>query len=177
MRRRFISVVGVAAASVVIAPALAFGAGGGYGPSAAIPGGVPGGFTSVRSAHIFSLAGGKLRVRDGQALITVIAPRGSLVAGTQVAITGARVAGLRAGLGAFSHYRVLAAAGVVLDHRGAPRTSRHPITVTVNDPQLRPGDLIVVFRGGHFRVAGRVSQIDTVSFDVRGVTEFAVLGA
>ena len=172
---QFGGAVGIAVASIALGGTLAYGASGGYGPSAAIPNGVPGGFTNVLVAHTFTYAGGKIRARVDGVIITIGAPRGSMVSGTQLAITTARNGAIREGLGNYSRFRILAAAGVVLDFHGAPRTSRRPIAITVMSHALRAHDIVVVYRSGHFITAGRELRNGILSFDIRGVTEFVVL--
>jgi len=166
----------MATATLTGIAAAAGAAGGGYGPSAAVPGGVPGGFTSVAVARTFTPRGGVLRAKvDGLTVMTKVAS-GDLSGGTQVAITRANVHSVQKGLtGPLRRDHVVFAAGLVLDSKGRARSARHPMAITVTGASLHVGDEIVVYRAGHFVVVGRVTVKGRFTIKTRGVTEFAVV--
>jgi hypothetical protein len=151
-------------------------AGGGYGPGAAVPVGVPGGFTSVAFAGTLPRHGGVVRVKVEGATINVVVPGGSLRFATQVAITKAYFPAVEIGLtGGLHGHRVIIAAGFVLDRQGHALRSAKPITITIHDAQFKVGDVIVEYRGGYFTPVGKVTRNGVLTITVTGVTEFAVV--
>ncbi len=155
---------------------IAGAAGGGYGPSGAVPSAVPGGFTSVVIAESFTSGGGKVHVGLEGFSVTATVPRGALPRGGQVAFTNAHYGPIKKSLkGALRGDDVIFAVGFVMDHNGKALKSRLPIIIKITDPKLVVGDIIVAYRGGKFVKVGVVTVNGQATIDVTGVTELAIV--
>lgn len=155
---------------------VAAAAGGGYGPSAAVPVNVPGGFRQALVVHTLPIRAELLKVRVPVGAMDISVLGGTFVTPVQIAVTRGNDVGVARSLtGALAGDRTLLSAGVVLDNSGRPVTSAREIVVTLHNPNLRAGDLVVEFRDGGFHVVGVVGRAGVVRVAVRGVTEFAIL--
>jgi hypothetical protein len=158
------------------ASGIAGAAGGGYGPSGAVPSAVPGGFTSVVIAKTLTSEGGKVHVSlDGFSVMAIV-PKGALPGGGQVAFTRAKDAALKKGLsGSLRGDNVVIAVGFVLDRNGRALKSKMPIDIKITGSDLKVGDIIVDYRDGKFVKIGTVTIAGQATIDPSGVTELAIL--
>lgn len=169
-------VIAVAAAGVLSGPGIAGAAGNGYGPGNAVPPGVPGGFTSVISVHVVGERGAKLGARLDGDHITIDVPGHAFTRQVQVAVTQANRVRLHHALpGSLQHDTVVFGGGIIFARSGHAENSTKPVSVTLTGANLKVGDVIVAFRSGHFVVIGHVTRPNTVTIDVRNVSEIAVL--
>ena len=167
----FLSVVTIATTGAV-----ANAASGGYGPSSAIPIGVPGGFSSAIFARTFSPHGGHALVRDGRELLNIRILPGSFKYGFQMALTSANTNSIRLELkGKLQGDVPVFASGFVLERRGHPLGSKRPVTITITSDNLKRGDIVVRYFRGRFVPVALLVRNGTLVLALRGVTEFAVI--
>ncbi len=173
---RLSAAVVLGACGLMAASGIAGAAGGGYGPSGAVPSAVPGGFTSVVTAKTLPSRGGRVDVSFDGFTVRATVPKGALPKGGQVAFTRANDGALKKGLkGALKGDNVVFAVGFVIDHNGKALKSKLPIVITITGAKLKVGDIIVVYRGGKFVKVGVVTIAGQATIDVTGVTELAIL--
>lgn len=173
---RMAAAVALGICSFLAASGIAGAVGGGYGPSGAVPSGVPGGFTSVLMARSLASGGGTVHAAFDGCSVTASVPGGALPGGGQVAFTRAKDGALKQGLkGKLNRDNVAFAMGFVLDHNGRALNSTRPIAITITCSSLKVGDVIVAYRGGKFVKIGVVTVAGEAAIEVRGVTELAIL--
>lgn len=166
-----LSVAGIASTGVA-----ANAASGGYGPSSAVPAGVPGGFSSTIFASTFASSGGHALVRDGGTLLNIKILPGSFKYGFQMALTSANTNSIRLGLKGKLHGDVpVFASGFVLERRGHPLGSKRPVTITITGHSFKRGDILVKYFRGRFVPVALLKENGKVVLTLRGVTEFAVV--
>ena len=166
-----LSLAGVASTGV-----MANAASGGYGPSSAVPVGVPGGFSSTIFASTFASSGGHALVRDGGTLLNINIAPGSFKYGFQMALTSANTNSIRLELKGKLHGDVpVFASGFVLERRGHPLGSKRPVTITITGHSLKRGDMLVEYLRGRFVPVALLMENGKVVLTLRGVTEFAVV--
>lgn len=169
--------------SLVVGVLLALGtsgvagaAGGGYGPSTAVPINVPGGFRQVVVVRTVSKLSEQFRAKINAGLVDVAVLGGTFSAPAQIAVTEANDSAIARNLsGVFALDRPVISAGIVLDNSGRPITSIREIVITLHNPKLKAGDVVAEFRAGMFEKVGVVGRDGVVKVAVRGVTEFVIL--
>ena len=173
---RLMVTVGLSVGTVVGTGTNADAVGGGYAPSSAVPAGVPGGFSSVIFASTFAPKGGHVLVHHGGALLNVDVAPGSFKYPYHVALTSANTNSIRVGLtGRLRGDLPIFASGFVLERRGHPLGTVHPVVLTLSGREFKRGDIVVRFFRGRFVPLETLTKNGTVTFTLHGVTEFAVV--
>jgi hypothetical protein len=132
------------------APLPAVAAGSGYSTPSPPPGQAPG-FSKVITAKTFSHTGGQLAVHYQGELVTVTVPKGDFKEGIQVVLTqGDNAAVLEDLLGVPQADNTLLSFGVLLKHGSSSIGADVPVSVAIRDTNLINGDVVVVYRSGHF---------------------------
>lgn len=131
---------------------VAFAAGSGYSPgSTTVPSGTPGGFTQVVTAQTISptttTTTNVSATVDGSSTTMSVSPN-TFPTSSQVVVTAPSLSQVTSSLSSlgFSGYSAIAGLGVnVVTLSGQPLTSTFlkPITVTVHNSSIKPGDKIV----------------------------------
>jgi hypothetical protein len=154
-RRRDLLVLGSLSGALLLTlltSSTAFGAGSGYGQGAP-PSAAAGGFTRVITTKTIAKSGGTIRGSANGATAMVLVPAGSLPKGGQIVLT----AGSRKSIDVGPRFALVADFSVVILN---PRTGAKlagpfhpPITITIHDLSIVPGDLIgVLIEPGHVTV-------------------------
>ena len=141
---------------------------------------VPGGFLTVVTSQSVGPGGGSVGpVSAGNTQTGVTVPPGAFTAGLDVTITTPNVGGI--GNAGFCGYNAVAGVGVVIQNPSDGSVNHgffpNPLVVTINSPDIKPGDVIVEWNGVKFvRVSATVSNgTAVIRLDKGGYHFFAIL--
>lgn len=141
MKRSKIALLGCTLAMVSVAAAAEAGRAG-YGPAPAAGPASSGGFSQVLASATRSSSGGSLTARAGSTSVAVAIPAGALQSPVQLTLVGAdntRRARLPGQARASIAVRAATTAGTPIQGR----ISARPMTVTLKNPAVKPGDRVV----------------------------------
>jgi hypothetical protein len=136
-----------AAAGVLLASTAAGAAGTGYGTATPPPGASSVGFTTVVASQVVGASGGTVQGTESGATATVDVPAGALPSGGEVVLSSGPPSAVAVGGG--RTVVVGFSVAVLNQETGQPLTGTfaHPLTLTLTDPAIVPGDTVVILTG------------------------------
>jgi hypothetical protein len=156
-------------------PRPAVAAGSGYTTPSPPPGQAPG-FSKVITAKTFSPTGGQLSAHYLGDLIVVTVPKGDFKKGVQVVLTqgdNATVFGDLLGVPLAAN--TVLSFGVLLKRGSDSIGADAPVSVAIRGTNLINGDVVVVYRSGHFVRLETVTKSGQVSVFFRDGEQIAVV--
>lgn len=156
-----------------------FAAGSGYTSPTPTPSAVPGGFTQVLTSQTMTASPGTISVSGMGSSASFSVPTGTFSAPTTVSVTAPNLSAITSSLPSLGlgSYQALAGFGISFTNAvGSAVTPLAPITATIRNPAIAPGDILVKLTGptssvtipAHFS-AGQVT------FQFQQDPDFAVL--
>ena len=149
--RRRLAFVMLAGAAMIVTGADGALAAGGYGPPAAVPPTVPGGYSVVVTSQTITPAGGKIGpVTVNGASVTVIVPAGAFPVPVQITVTAPNLGAI--GTAGFSGFKVVAGVGIHVQENGStyPGTFLKPLTLIMSSSSITASSILTVWNGTSF---------------------------
>lgn len=150
MRQRWFLGPSLAVVGALLVGAPAMAASSGYGPAAPVSTSVPGGYTSVVTTQTLgpSTTSQTVSATVAHSATQLVVPAGTFSQPVQLVITAPNLTNISTSLASLHlpGYQAIAGLGVGVDTSNGqplPGTFGHPVTITVHNSAIHPGDKVV----------------------------------